>query len=157
VALASQSSRPWRSDPFRAFNFVVEIGGVVSAGFSEVSGLQTEVEVFDYREGGRNEYLHRFAGPTKYTSNLVLKRGLSDSGRLWDWYVSSMQGTIVRRQVSVLLLDGDRSVAWRWDFVDAYPVKWIGPDLRASTGAIAFEAIEFAHRGLDPGVSGSQG
>jgi phage tail-like protein len=156
VALTSQPSRPWSSDPFLAFNFVVEVAGVLSAGFSEVSGLQSEVELFDYREGGRNEFLHRFPGPAKYGGNLVLKRGLTGSGELWEWYLDSMHGVIVRLPVSVLLLDGKRDVAWRWDFVDACPVKWTGPDLRATTGAIAFEAVEFAHRGVDPGVSGSQ-
>jgi phage tail-like protein len=152
VALTPGSTRGWRADPFRAYNFAVEIGGVVGAGFSEVSGLSAEVEVLDYREGGRNEYMHRLAGPGRYPSNLVLKRGLGDSGLLWAWYLRTMSGTIVRSLVSVLLFDGSREVAWRWDFMDAYPVKWSGPELRAATGAVAFETVEFAHRGLVPGT-----
>ena len=65
-----------RSDPYQAFNFLVEIEGLLAGGFSECTGLQVETEIFDYREGGQNDYLHRFAGPTKYPS-LILKHGIT--------------------------------------------------------------------------------
>ena len=69
-----------RADPYQGCNFLVEIEGMFAGGFSECSGLQVETEMTDYREGGLNGYVHRFAGPTKYPP-LVLKHGLSPDRR----------------------------------------------------------------------------
>ena len=74
-----------RHDPYGAFSFLVEFDGLVAGGFSEASGLQVVVELHDYREGGRNDYIHRLAGPARYPQNLVLKRGLTDNDTLWAW------------------------------------------------------------------------
>lgn len=148
MALLSGSARPGTADPYMAFNFVVEIGGIISAGFSEVTGLQAEVEVFDYREGGVNEFVHKVGGPARYGTNLVLKRGLSASRELWDWHQRVLRGTLGRQAASILLRSSSGNVVWRWDFQDAYPVKWIGPDLRAGQSAVAIEALEFAHHGV---------
>src|SRR4051794_34713372 len=127
---------------------MVEVDGLASAGFHEVSGLQAELEVLDYREGGVNAYAHRLPGPARYPSNLVLRRGVTDDEDLWDWWWEASQGNVERRNLSVLLLGADRDVVRRWSFADAYPVRWIGPELRAGTGAVALEALELAHRGL---------
>ena len=89
-----------RKDPYLGFNFAVEVDSIVVAGFSEVSGLQSEAEVHEYREGGVNEYVHKCAGPIKYSSNLVLKRGISDAAGLWSWFSDVMQGKVQRKTVS---------------------------------------------------------
>ena len=137
-----------RVDPYLAFAFLVEVDGVAAAGFHEVSGLQAELEVLDHREGGVNEFVHRLAGPVRYPSNLTLRRGITDASELWDWWWAATQGRIERRNVSVLLLGEGREVARRWSIVDAYPVRWVGPELRAGASAVALEAFELAHRGL---------
>lgn len=137
-----------RIDPYLAFAFLVEVDGVASAGFHEVTGLHAELEVFDYREGGVNEYVHRLPGPARYPANLTLRRGVTDATELWDWWREASRGNVERRNVSVLLLTSDRQVARRWAFVDAYPVRWVGPELRAGSPAVALEAFELAHRGL---------
>ena len=137
-----------RNDPFRGYNFAVEIEGVVAAGFSEVSGLQMELEVQEYREGGVNAYIHKRAGPAKYSSNLVLKRGLTDVRTLWQWYWDVAQGTIDRKNVSILFLDEAGEEKLRWNFERAYPVKWVGPDLKAMSNEVAVESVELAHAGL---------
>jgi phage tail-like protein len=137
-----------RRDPYLGFNFLVEIEGLVVGGFSEVSGLQIEVEVQDYREGGLNEYVHRLAGPTRYPSNLVLERGLTDSDMLWRWHQHVTRGVVERKNGSIVLLDSAREEKWRWNFVGAYPVRWVGPDLRAGTAEAAVETLELVHRGL---------
>ena len=136
-----------RKDPFLAFNFLVEIQGLVVAGFTEVTGLQVEIEVESYREGGRNEYIHRLAGPALYPSNLVLKRGLTDI-ELWSWHQNAVRGAIERKNGSIVLLDAVGVWLWRWNFVEAYPVKWIGPEFRASAPAVAVETLELVHRGI---------
>ncbi|MGA7414103.1 MAG: phage tail protein, partial [Bryobacteraceae bacterium] len=94
-----------RQDPFPGYNFAVEIEGMVHAGFSEVSGLQIEIEVQEYREGGVNEYIHKRAGPAKYPANLTLKKGVTVVRELWDWYWQVTQGNIERKNLSVLLMD----------------------------------------------------
>jgi phage tail-like protein len=137
-----------RNDPYLSVNFLVEIDGLVVGGFQEVTGLQVETEVEDYREGGVNEYVHRLAGPTRYPQNLVLKTGLTDVEGLWKWHQGVVRGTIKRRNGSIYLLDRAGLPAMWWNFTGAYPVKWSGPDFRAEQGSVAVEQLELVHRGI---------
>lgn len=139
-----------RKDPVLGFRFsvAVEINGLVVAGFSEVSGLQSELEVQEYREGGVNEFTHKFAGPAKYPSNLILKKGIADSQGLWSWYGKVVQGTVERQTVTILLMNSQGDETRRWQLQKAYPVKWSGPDLKAATSEVAIEILELAHEGL---------
>lgn len=137
-----------RNDPYLAFNFMVEIESIVVGGFSEVTGLQIETVVETYREGGLNDYEHKLAGPTRYTSNLILKHGLTDLETLWSWHQDVTQGKITRKNGTIYLLDRQRLPAMWWNFTDAYPVKWTGPDFRAESNTVAVETIELVHRGL---------
>jgi len=139
-----------RKDPVLGFNFAVEISGLVVGGFSEVSGLQAEVEIQEYREGGLNEYIHKRAGPIKYSANLSLRKGIADVTQLWSWYADIMQGTVERRNVDVVLMDSSGQEKRRWTFQNAYPVKWSGPDLKATSSEVAVEVLELAHEGLAP-------
>jgi phage tail-like protein len=145
-----------RHDPYPSFNFAVEIDGVIVCGFSEVSGLQAEIEVQEYREGGVNEYVHKRAGPARYPSNLILKRGIADSTELWSWYCNVLQGTIQRKSLDVILMDNSGAEQRRWTLQHAYPVKWQGPDLKAQSSEVAIEVLELAHEGL-VFVSGTAG
>lgn len=145
-----------RNDPYTTARYLVELGGIVEGGFSEVGGLQVELETTDYREGGENAFVHRLPGPARYPSNLVLKRGLTRSEALWNWHRMATLGLVVRRNLSVVLLDADGSEAWRWTFQGAYPVRWEGPDLRAGQAEVAVETLELAHEGLSLfGTSGA--
>lgn len=145
-----------RNDPFLSFRFRVEIQGIETGGFTEVKGLQAEVEVFDYREGGVNEFVHKLAGPVRYPANLVLKHGLMDADRIWQWEQELLRGNIKRTNVSIILMDEAGKDKWRWNFKDAYPVRWSGPDLRAGAAEVAVETLELAHRGF-LGDSGRKG
>lgn len=136
-------------DPFLSFRFRVEFNKLEVGGFSEVTGLQVEVEVFDYREGGLNDYIHKLAGPVRYPSNLILKHGLMDADFIWQWEWQMLQGAIERRNVSIILLDSTgQQDKWSWDFKDAFPVRWSGPNLRAGSAEVAIETLELAHRGF---------
>jgi phage tail-like protein len=137
-----------RVDPYLSFHFLVEIEGLVIGGFNEVTGLTVEVEIEEYREGGLNAYVHKLAGPARYPNNLVLKHGLTDSDTLWNWHQDVASGNIQRRNGSIILLDSAGEEQWRWNFVDAYPVRWVGPDLRAGSAEVAIETLEVVHRGL---------
>jgi phage tail-like protein len=136
-----------RVDPYLAYSFVVEIDGLAAGGFSDVTGLGAELEVTEYREGGVRQ-LHRLPGPVRHSGNVVLRRGLTESTELWDWWRDAAAGVIRRRNASVLLLGAGRDVVRRWDVLGAYPVRWSGPELRAGTPAVAVEAVELAHRGF---------
>jgi phage tail-like protein len=136
-----------RKDPYQSFNFMIEIDGIAAAGFAECSGLSAEVEVFEYREGGVNGYTHRFAGAAKYPP-LVLRRGMTDSNELWNWHLSAVKGSVIRRNGTIHLLDAEGQTIKHWHFVRAYPTRWTGPELRAGTSSVAFESIELTHEGL---------
>lgn len=144
-----------RADPFAAFNFWVEIDGLIVGGFTEVSGLQLETETTPVREGGQNGYAHVLPGPARYPQNLVLKRGLTSADALWEWCQGVAEGRIVRRNGTIYLLKVDGETALAWNFRDAYPVRWTGPDLRGDSSAVAFEAVELAHRGIARAAAGS--
>ena len=136
-----------RKDPYSSFRFLVEIDSLVVAGFSEVSGLQAETHIEDYREGGVNDHVHKLPKETTY-SNIILKRGITDSEVFWKWHQDVVNGKIERRNGYIVLLDSEKNETWRWNFLDAYPAKWSGPDLRADSDAVAFESIELVHNGI---------
>ena len=139
-----------RTDPYRGFRFRVEIDSLVVGGFSEVSGLHHELETEDYNEGGVNGYAHKLPKTVKYP-NVVLKRGITDADNLWKWQrsVGKKQTKIDRKAVRIILLDeqGKEKVSWRC--LMAYPVKLIGPDLKADANSVAIESLELAHCGIE--------
>ncbi len=134
-------------DPYRNYQFLVEFQGLVIAGFSEVQGLQVETEFEEVKEGGVNDHLHKLPKITKY-SNLVLKRGLTDVDTLWKWQQDVVEGKIKRSNIWIILLTPERLPGWAWMAKDAYPVKWIGPDLNANNSGISIETLDLAHNGL---------
>lgn len=137
-----------RLDPYQVFNFFVEIEGVLAGGFSECSGIEVETKLEEYREGGLNEYTHNFISSTQY-SPLVFKHGLSPIDGLWDWHQEIVVlNQVKRRNGTIYLLNRRREPLIWWNFKDAFPYKWTGPDLRADAGEVAFERIELVHRGL---------
>jgi phage tail-like protein len=137
-----------RLDPYLSFNFVVEVEGLLVGGFREVHGLESNVEVKEYAEGGLNRYLHKIPGETRYP-NLVLSRGLTDIDTLWTWYEDVTQGNIVRRNLSLMLLDSQRLPVMWWDVKNAAPVKWTGPTFDASRSTdVAVESVELVHQGI---------
>src|SRR5262245_18771349 len=74
-----------RVDPYHGFNFVIEVEGLLTCGFPECGGLQVETEYQEYREGGVNDFIHRFAGPAKHPP-LTLKHGLTLIDGLSRWH-----------------------------------------------------------------------
>ncbi len=134
-------------DPYRVFNFVVEIDGTQTAGFSEVTGLEARTETEDYREGGVNDYVHKIAKESRY-SNLTLKHGITDDKKMWEWCETVRTGRVERKTISVILMDSQRNEKWRWVFRDAFPVKWSATDLSGTGNAVVVESVEFAHHGV---------
>lgn len=137
-------------DPYGAFRFSIEVNESEVGGFNEVSGLVFEIDVQTLRVGGINDYELQLPGPSKFPSRLVLKRGLGGATSLWDWYQEVANGKITRKSINIKLNnnEGESSGMPSWRFKEACPVKWTGPDLRASNSAVAFESLELVHKGL---------
>jgi phage tail-like protein len=135
-----------RHDPYKAFNFIVEIDGVAVAGFSEVSGLASETQVIEYRTPD-DSTVRKLPGLTKY-ANLVLRRGITQDAELWNWRTTVEDGNLERRNGSIVLLDDYRTEVVRWLFFRGWISKWVGPTLNARANEVAIETIEIAHEGL---------
>jgi phage tail-like protein len=138
------------TDVHTARRFYVEIEGTPQAVFTELSGLQVEMQVMDYQEGGNNAFVHRLPGPTK-VSNITLKRGLTTSNEFFKWCMEVTSRRVNRRHVSVLLYDTRGQEVVRWNFQNAFPVKWVGPQFNSTSQATAIETLELAHDGLELG------
>jgi phage tail-like protein len=138
-----------RNDPYGQFNFLIEIDGVVKGGFSEASGLTTDTNVIEYREGSEQQGTPRkLPGLIKY-GNIVLKRGWTKDKSLWEWRKKVIDGKTSRAAGSIVLLDEARNEALRWNFREGWPSKWEGPALNAKTSEVAVETLEIAHEGLE--------
>jgi phage tail-like protein len=137
-----------RVDPFSSPNFRVEIDGIAGSGFLQVSGVEAEVAVIDYRSGNdRIAAVRKLPGEAKF-SNLVLKRGLTSDLSLWNWMQQTLEGQVSRRNMSVVLLNDAGEEVLRFNFRDAWPVKWSGPSLNGETSDVAIETLEITHEGL---------
>jgi len=138
-----------RVDPYRSFRFRVEFDQGQHGGFVRAKGLARETKVDTYREGGVNDFEHKFATLTTF-GPLILERGLADD-YLWNWHEDVIQGRIRRRTVTVSLHDEADQEVWRWVFEGAFPSKWSGSDLDASTGQVLVESVELTHHGFKRG------
>ena len=134
-----------RNTPYGAFNFVVEFdGGEVFGGFSDVSGIGTEITVAEYRNGNEREnHVRKIAGVNK-TSDVTLKRGIVDSKTLFQWIKESrVQGpAAVKKSVVIRLLDESHAPVQSWVLTDVIPMKYTGPTFAGKGGGdVAMEEI----------------
>ena len=137
-----------RIDPFRTFNFLVELDGIAQASFSECSGLETHTEVIDHREGGDNTTVRKLPGKTTY-SDITLKAGMTDSKELWTWRLQVIEGKFQRKNGSIVVFDlANKTEVARWNFVNAWPTKWDGGSFNAKGNDVAIETLVLAHEGL---------
>src|SRR4051794_35657353 len=159
-------------DPLTSFNFTVGLIDVTSparavatiatalveatvvGGFSECSGLESSMQPEEHREGGSTTVL-RF--PQRVTwSNVRLRRGVTVSDDLWNWYFGFVEGR-GRRRDGIITLQNDLHIPYKvWRFKRGIPVKFSGPSLNAAESRIAVEEVEIAHEGLElyaPGAS----
>lgn len=133
-------------DPWTSHRFAVEIQGIQEAEFLECTGLQVEVKVEPYEEGGLNGFTHKIPGRRSYT-NITLKRGLTSSTLLLDWLnrvgTKAAKGSELRN-VSILMLDHTGTTVRRYNLSGAFPVKWTGPSLNTTASTTLVESLEIA-------------
>jgi phage tail-like protein len=137
-----------RDDPYKVFNFLVEIDNVTRAFFKQVSGLASETAVIEYRAGDKLDTVRKLPGLTTY-ANIVLRRGITQDAELWNWRKTVVDGQVERRNGSIVLLDDALDPVVRWNFRNGWICKWEGPALNASANEVAIETIEIAHEGLE--------
>jgi phage tail-like protein len=137
-----------RIDPYRSFNFIVEIDGIARAGFQDCSGLDTAQDPVEYREGNHPITVRKLTSLVKY-SNITLKWGVTDDSELWDWRKIIMSGKDERKNGSIVLLDATGAEKKRWNFREGWPTKWTGPTFNAKASEVAIETLEIAHEGLE--------
>jgi len=137
-----------RIDPFRGFNFRLEIDGLPVAGFSEVSGLTIDRDATDYREGtDKTNLVRKLAGLTKVVA-LVAVRGTTQDDTLWRWHERLARGVDDRRSGSLVLMNEAHKDVIRWNFENGILTKLEGPAVKASDNAVAVERMEIVHEGL---------
>jgi phage tail-like protein len=143
----------FRNDPYASFNFEIAVDGIsddgkaVKGAFSEVTGLDLEVQPIDYRTGAEDIRVRKLPGLKKFP-NLVLKRGIIGDPTLWNWILQSANGQVQRTSGHISLLDENHQEVMRWNFQRAWAAKYSGPQLGASKNEVALETLEIAHEGL---------
>lgn len=129
------------------YTFTVEIEGMPVGSFREVSCLGIETEVIEFREGGTT-VIRKLPGRTKWP-DIVLKRGFTGNTELYDWATTvARSGSVVRRSGSIVMYTATGAQIARWNFQNAWPVKWEGPTLSSSGNDAAIETLILAHEGL---------
>jgi len=136
-----------RVDPFRSFNFLIEIEGIAQGSFTECSGLGSTTEAIEFRQGGDNA-VRKYVGLTK-NPDVTLKWGSTPSTELWEWRQRIVDGNIDRQNVSVVVYDMDRSTeVARWNLTAAWPSKWELSGLNAKGNEILVETLVLTHEGV---------
>jgi phage tail-like protein len=137
-----------RENPYANFNFVVEGIGEETA-FAEVELPAAEIETIEYREGAdRTNASRKLPGRVRY-GNVVLRRGVTGSPALWQWFLETSQGQLQRRDVVITLLDETRNPVQQWRFRDAWPTKYDPSDLDAKGNEILIETLELAVEAIE--------
>jgi phage tail-like protein len=129
-----------RVDPLNNFRFLVEIDGIIQAGFSECTGFGSNVEVVEYREGGDAATVRKLPGKTSYP-DITLKWGVTDSRELYDWHLAAVNGQIQRKNGSIILQDDAGQERLRWNFFNAWPSRYDGPDFNAKGNDVAIDTL----------------
>lgn len=142
-----------REQPYGGFRFLVSVEGITipgHAGFSEVSGLDVEIEPIEYRAGNDPDLSRRkIPGLRKY-GDVTLKRGVTGSLEFWEWMAQiATESVAARRTVTIQLLDDASNAAYTWKLHNAWPTRYVGPTLEGNASAVAIEVLELAHEGLD--------
>jgi len=149
MSSATPQAASGRTTPFTIGNFVVEIQGITATSFSEVSGLETSIDVIDYRAGNSKLNTEQKLPGLYKTTDVTLKRGLTQDTSLWNWINSVMNGSLSRTTVVIRLLDQADNPVLLWKLRNAWPCKWSGPVLSAGSSDVAIETLQICHEGLE--------
>ena len=127
--------------------FKVALDQVEVAEFTQVRGLKATKEVLEYQEGGINERFHKLIGGTRFAP-IELSFGTSSSLELYDWVKKALDGTIERKNGSIMALNQDGTVVARWEFREAWPMRYDGPKFEHPGAEVAIGRLVLAHNGF---------
>lgn len=134
--------------PLPKFYFQVKLGDTEVA-FQEVSGLDIEAQIIEYRHGNSKEFSTIKMPGIKKTGNVTLKKGVFvKDNAFWDWFSQINMNTIERKTVVISLLDEGGNPTMVWTLNNAWPTKITGTDMKSDGNEVAVETIEVAHEGL---------
>ena len=137
--------------PMPKFHFVVNLGaGMKKVAFQEVSGMDKEVQVIEYRHSNSKQFSTiKMPGIVKY-GNVTMKRGVFvHDNKFWDWMSEIKMNTVKRRTVIISLLDENSSPTMVWTLHNAWPTKITGTDLKSDSNEVAVDTLEIAFETLD--------
>jgi phage tail-like protein len=134
--------------PLPRFHFRVTFDSTV-INCSEVTGLNSELDVIDYRDGASVEFSTQKMSGLRKAGDIVIKKGVFQSDQeYWDWYNSVEMNTPMRKTVTIELLDETHSPVMTWALTNAWPKKVENPDLKSDASEVAVETITIVHEGL---------
>lgn len=138
-----------KGDYLPAHNFKLEIDGVISGGFKEITGIGQEVEVITFKDGD-DPTEHKRAGKAK-VSNIIIRKGQVNDHTLLDWFKEVVAGKTNRKSVSILYLDREGKEVYRYNLYEAWPCRWKAPELNSQGDNHAVEEIEFVAERIEKG------
>lgn len=137
---------PW---PIPKFYFLVKFGDIGEASFQEVSGLDSEVDIIEYRAGNSAGFSEVKMPGLKKAADVTLKKGsFENDGALWSWLSAIKMNTIKRETVTIQLLDEEHNPLFTWTLMNAFPLKIVGPYLDAQNDQVAIEEMVLTHERL---------
>jgi len=135
--------------PLPKFYFKVEVDGGITASFQEVSGLDTETDVTEYRHGDSPDFTSIKMPGLKKSSDVTLKKGIFTGDlKFFSWFNEIKGNTIERKTVTIMLLNesGDSEIVWT--LTNAFPKQVQGTDFSSTSSDAAVETLVLAHEGL---------
>jgi phage tail-like protein len=141
-----------RTTPYGAFNYLVSFdGGEVFGGFSDVSGIGSEIKIAEYRNGNEKENHVRKVAGVHTIADTTLKRGIVDSESLWDWIRQTRtNGPAAQKTVTITLLDEAQQPVQSWILRGAVPMKYTGPTLAGKGGGeVAMEEVVLSAQAIE--------
>jgi phage tail-like protein len=155
----------FRNDPVLAHNFLVTLIDTSSplaavgtaalsavtdsllGGFTECTGLEMNLAVEDWKEGGNNATVLKFPGRISW-GNITLKRGVTQTTALWDWQYGFVVGKGKRRDGVIVLMNELHVPNNIWFFRRGLPLKYTGPAMNAAQNGVAIDSLEIVHEGI---------
>ena len=145
---------PRSNDPPLTGRFTLTVDGLVIGNFTEISGLGVQIEVEELVEGGENQFTHKLPRHMKW-QNIVFKSGVTNSDELFRWLADcsghgfEAKGNQLKpRTATISVLSAAGEPVRSWSLEGAFPVKWTGPRLAASSRDLAVEELEVCHHGF---------